>query len=432
MKKQFYSGGICILTILILSISLVPVSCRKDFNLTETRQVNNASEYIERAKKWYNESWRNPTAYSRLSPWLHDTSFIINNYANLILDWRFARVVNQGGYTYTEVPATLPDTLEFKIGPPNDDTTGFLNLIVDSIYRNQSQSKLFWVMRESPGEDPIAEIVTFVGDYQYTKENYQRFINSVSYFDLVGYTGLVLYHDRFGKLIRSLNYVRGEITNTIRCGVEGGLDPAPGNRVHNDVCYEILTWERECTTYYQDGIEVGRECTDWFLIGSRMVGNCWGGGGSGGSENYHPHKPGEQGLDCSTFEFTQTAGNWQEAGVKNSRVNMLWLGGSRRGEYIPVTITAPIIIGLPMHFRPGTAANIAAEACGHGEDAVSKLLKRQPTRPADAQIDQVYREAVDRFLRKYGGTAGRVRQNMSPNVIINNAQYRLWGHGDCD
>ena len=85
-----------------------------------------------------------------------------------------------------------------------------------------------------------------------------------------------------------------------------------------------------------------------------------------------------------------------------------------------------------MHFRPGTAANIAARACGHAEDEVSKLLKSQLTRPTEAQIEQVYREAVNRYIRQYGGTAGRVRQNMPPTVIINNAQYRLFGHGDCD
>lgn len=431
MKKQFYSGSVYVLTILMLSILIVPVSCRKNSKSTEIGQISYDSNHMERVKKWFQEVWQNPiSGSSRVSPWLHDTSFIINNYTNIVLDWRFARVITHGGYTYTEVPATLPDTLEFKIGPPNEDTTAFLNLMTDSVYQNQSQSKLFWVLREAPCQDPIAEIVTFVGDYQYTKDNYQRFITSISYFDLGNYTGLVLYHDRYGTLIRALNYLRGEITNTIRCGIEGGLDPAPGNRVHLDECLEILTFERDCiTTYTEEGIF--KECTEWILVGSRMVGNCWASGGSGGSENYTPYKPGEDGIDCRTFEFTQTAGNWQEAGVKNSRVNLFWISG-RTGEYIPVTIVAPVIIGLPMHYSPGKAANLAASACSHGEDEVSRLLKRYPTRPTEFLIDKTYREAVDRFIRRHGGTSGRVRPNMPPTVVIKDAQYRLFGNGDCD
>lgn len=432
MKKQLHSGSVYMLTILILAALILAVSCKKNSRSNETSQVNYNGKHIERVKKWFYGVWQNPTSTSsRVSPWLHDTSFIINNYANITLDWRFARVINHGGYTYTEVPAILPDTLEFKIGPPNEDTTAFLNLMVDSVYRNQSQSKLFWVLREAPGEDPIAEIVTFVGDYQYIKDNYQQFINSISYFDLGNYTGLVLYHDRYGKLIRSLHYLRGEITNTIRCGIEGGLDPAPGNRVHFDICLEILTWERECTTNYtNEGIFT--ECTEWMLIGSRMVGNCWATGGGGGSSNYTPHKPGEDGLDCRTFQFTQTAGDWQEAGVKNSRVNLFWIGGGRSGEYIPVTITAPIIIGLPAYYRPGQAANFAAKACSFGEDEVERLLKRSPIRPTEYKIDQTYREAVERKIREYGGRSGRVRANMPSTVIIKDAEYRLFGNGDCD
>jgi hypothetical protein len=304
MKKQFYLVSLSILTILTISIT---VGCKKTIKSTEIEQSSYNTKHIERSKKWFQENWQNSnnSTTSRVSPWLHDTSFIINNYSNIILDWRYARVVNYGGYTYTEVPATLPDTLEFKMGPPNEDTTAFLNLMTDSVYQNQTQSKLFWVLREAPGQDPIAEIVTFVGDYQYTKDNFQRFINSISYFDLGDYTGAILYHDRYGKLIRALNYLRGAITNTIRCGIEGGLDPAPGNRVHLDVCLEILTFERDCiTTYFQDGTSE-KVCSEWFLVGSRMVGNCWATGG-GGSENYTPHKPGEEGLDCETFQFTQT------------------------------------------------------------------------------------------------------------------------------
>ena len=172
-------------------------------------------------------------------------------------------------------------------------------------------------------------------------------------------------------------------------------------------------------------------CSEWFLIGSRMVGNCWGSGGGGGSENYTQHKPGEDGMDCRTFEFTPTASNWQEAGVKNCRVNVLWLGGGRSGEYIPVVIGAPIIIGLPRHFTAGKAANLAAEACEYASHELYRLLKKYPTRPTDYLIEKTYRDAVEKKIKESGGTAGRVGSN-SPSIVIKEAQYRLLGTGNCD
>ena len=88
MKKQFYSGGMYILTILILSVLFVLVGCRKNIRSTETGQVIHDAKHLERVKKWFKEAWQEPTGTSaRVSPWLHDTSFIINNYANIILDW---------------------------------------------------------------------------------------------------------------------------------------------------------------------------------------------------------------------------------------------------------------------------------------------------------------------------------------------------------
>ena len=320
------------------------------------------------------------------------------------------------------------------------DSTAFLNLMVDGVYRSQSQSKTFWVLREAPGENPVAEIITFVGDYQYTKDNYQRFINSVCYFDFVDYTGIVLYHDRDGMFIRSLTYERGEIINTIRCGIEGGLDPAPGNREHLDVCLEILTWERDCMFVYSDE-QIGQKvCSEWFLIGSRMVGNCWASGGGGGSENYTPHKEEEgYGLDCHSFEFTPTASNWQEAGVKNLTVRVFWTApGKNRGKYVSTTIGAPIIIGLPIdritgeHLSPGAAAELAAWACDEASDEVSRLLKLWPNEPSEAALEQEFRNQVDKAVRHWQGRAGRVRTNMPPTVVIKNAQYAFWGRGNCD
>lgn len=433
MRKLIYQGAAGILVILAFLAFLVPASCRKAVKPETQAITQSTSEHIERVKKWYNDVWQNSATSSfRISPWLHDTSFILNNYANLVLDWRFTRVTQQGGATYTEVLAYVADTLEFKIG--TTDTTQLTNLLSDDSYRTLTQSKIVWLLKEAPNEDPIAEIVTFIGDYQYVNDNRIRFMTGISYFDLADYTGIVLYHDRDSRLIRSFQYDRGNLINTIRCGVEGGLDPDPGNRVHLDVCLEILTWERDCTTFYSDEGIGEKVCGEWFLVGSRMIGNCWASGGSGGSENYSPH--GEDGMDCVTFTFSNTAGNWQEAGVKNSRIKILWLGGGRSGQYINVNITAPIVIGLPRYtsggtISPGRAAEIAAWACDQALHVTAASLKLNPTRPTDLEIETFFRRQVKNLLLIHGGTASRDGSGR-PNIVITNAKHRFLGNGDRD
>jgi hypothetical protein len=437
MKKHIYRGGISILLITVILFSLLPVSCRRSMTPAEQQPTTKDAETIQRAKQWYNDVWKHSptTSASRVSPYLHDSSYIVNNYANLVLDWRFARVIQQGGATYTEVLAHVPDSLQFKLG--SVDSTELLNLLADDEYAETEQSKIVWLLKEAPGADPVAEIVTFVGDYQYTKDNLLRFNTTISYFDLAGYTGSVLYHDRNGQLLRTFQYVRGTLTNTIRCGTEGGLDPDPGNRAHLDVCLEILTYERDCvTTYYQDGTSE-KVCGEWFLIGSRMVGNCWAsGGGSGGSENYAPKS--KDGMDCITFLFTNTAGNWQEGGVMNTRVKILWLGAGPNAvyQYINVTITSPIIIGLPRRrdgvtISPGRAAEIAAWACTQAVALTDAELRRSITRPSNLEIESKFRKQVNNLLLLYNGTASREGSG-SPAIFIGNAKYKFFGNGDCD
>ena len=433
MRKLLCSMGM-LMSILILSLTLfAPTACRKSSRSSDYSRSGPQPAHVAHVKKWFDENWRNTSlGSSRVSAWDHDTSFIINNYANLVPDWRFTKVVHQGNVTYTQVPAELPDTLQFKIG--SADTTTLASLLTDDIYRNTDQSKIFWLLREAPNESPVAEIVTFVGDFQYTKDNVNRFLTGVDYFDLDDYTGVVMYHDRFGQLIRSFQYERGTLVNTIRCGVEGGLDPDPGNRVHLDVCLEILTWERDCFTTYDENGTQNKQCTEWVLVGSHMVGNCWGTGGSGGSSNYAPYS--ENGMDCASFDFTQTASNWQEAGIKNAKVKILWLGGGRSGQYINVNIAAPIIVGLPRQnsggiISPGKAAEIAAWANDRALSVVTASLKLNPTRPTDLEIENMYRRQVRNFLLLHGGTADRTGSG-NPNIVIKDAKYKFLGNGDCD
>ena len=97
-----------------------------------TATVSSGIEYI---KSWFYGKWQPPKAAIavRTSPWLHDTSFIINNYSNIIPQWHLAKIYYRDGVKFTEVPAILPDTLEFKIG--SGDSTELFNCSVRLTYR---------------------------------------------------------------------------------------------------------------------------------------------------------------------------------------------------------------------------------------------------------------------------------------------------------
>lgn len=435
MKKK-----LCVLLLgvcLVISFVLIK-GCTK---ITEAEKpiVQASSANVDKLRKWFNDSWR-PLSNARTSPWLHDTSFIVNNYSNIIPQWHLANTYIQGSVTYTEVPVILPDTLQFKIG--THDSAQLLSLFTDSIYTNLPQSKIFWIAKEEPGQDPYAEIVTFISDYEYAKADYQRFINGVSHFDITGYTGMVMYHDRNGQLLRVFQYVRGDLLNTIRCGTEGGLDPAPGNRVHLDACYEILTWERDCvTTYFQDGTSI-KDCSEWILVGTHMVGNCFsntgGGGGSGSSTAYYSPLS-ENGMDCGSFEFKKTTtANWQEAGLTDVVIRTIWFGTNPNtvGIKINFTLHSPIVFGLPIqrlsgeYYSPARAAKIAAQASDRALWAINDWVMYQPEMPPNAIIEKKYRDILHDLMKNWGGTAGRTGSG-SPNIVYKKASYALLGNGKC-
>lgn len=430
MKKM-----LCALALGAMLVIAINQGCSK-IDRPEKVISSAASSGIDEIKKWFYGQWQPPKASiaARTSPWLHDTSFITNNFSNIIPDWRLARVYYRDSVKFTEVPVMLPDTLQFKIGP--NDSAQFLNAIIDSVYCNLPQSKIFWIAKEEPGQDPYAEIVTFVSDYEYAKADYQRFLNGVSYFDMDGYTGMVTYYDRNGQLLRAFQYLRGDIVNTIRCGNERGLCPAPDNRVHLDACYEILTWERDCvTTYDQNGIGQ-KECGEWFLVGSHMVGNCSSNSGGGsGAASYDPYS--ENGIDCHSFVFSKTTtANWQEAGVKDIVLKTVWIGPTRAAVVIDYKLTTPVVFGLPIEradgtiYTPGMAATIAAQAESKAIVELNRWAKYLPVMPSNSEIEIQYRNFLKMFMLAYGGTADK-NGSHSPNIIYKTASYKLLGNGKC-
>lgn len=221
--------------------------------------------------------------------------------------------------------------------------------------------------------------------------------------------------------------------------MEGGLDPAPDNRAHLDVCYEVLTWERDCVTIYDEYGIGDKQCSDWFFVGSYMVGNCFSSGGGGGSNSgsgyYNPTS--ESGMSCNSFDFRTIAGNWQEACVNNAKIKIRWIGGIKSGLTIDITLGALVVVGIPLHraggitYYPGRAAEIAAEASNFAQATTAQILKYEPYRSTDAVIESTYRHWFNLFMQKYGGTAGRT-SSRSPVIVFKNASYTFLGNGDCD
>jgi len=160
--------------------------------------------------------------------------------------------------------------------------------------------------------------------------------------------------------------------------------------------------------------------------------NCGGGGG------YEEEESDPFGIDCASFIFVKTASNWQEAGIQNHRIKMVWMGGERHGYSISVTINSPIIIGLPIDrvsgikYSEGQAAEVAAGAIQMATVLTSQGLKREPYQPSNAKIEETFRKYLNEILIPYAGTAGRTGSGSSAIYINKNPNYKIFGNGDCD
>jgi hypothetical protein len=143
------------------------------------------------------------------------------------------------------------------------------------------------------------------------------------------------------------------------------------------------------------------------------------------------------GLKCTSFTYGQTAGNWQEAGLKNLKCNIVWIGGNKSGTSINVTLKAPVIFGLPLErlngerYSSGKAANLSTEAVTRAHYMVKELLKYEPVMPSNAAIEEAFRKWINIFMTNNGGTAGRTGSS-GTGIIIRDAEYKLIGNGDCE
>ena len=133
-------------------------------------------------------------------------------------------------------------------------------------------------------------------------------------------------------------------------------------------------------------------------------------------------------FSCASYQFINTSSFFQEAGVRGIRMKVL---DSQRS--IAREINMPtLIFGLPTFLTKGQAAEFAASSVNRASDAVWGLYRASPTLPNDPIIQNKFIELLQAFLSVKGGTVQRDGTQTDPIVIISNADYDIFGSGDCN
>lgn len=286
-------------------------------------------------------------------------------------------------------------------------------------------------------ESPITGIKTYYESIVLKNNEKNNFSGSISSYT-ISKKHLHDYGFKNGKIEWQGIYAPRNVSNQI-------IRSFSNNNTRNLTTYDCEWWGHY--TIWSDGVTT----LDYTYLVCKLTGECQttliktpngyqvfksncGGGGGNSSPESEPF-----GIDCESFIFVQTASNWQEAGIKNHRMNMVWLGGQNYRLPISLTITSPIIIGLPKErdngniiYSSGKAAEIAAEIIQTATILTHKVLKDEPNRPSDELIERTFRDFLSEVALLYAGTAGRTGSGSSAIYTNSNPKYKIFGTGDCD
>ena len=145
-------------------------------------------------------------------------------------------------------------------------------------------------------------------------------------------------------------------------------------------------------------------------------------------DDKNPEDPSKvAGLDPSSFSFTKTSSNWQEAGVTKLKVKVKFVRGPRSGESINVIIQQALIFGLPIKKADGTvysttqAAELSAESVEQATFLTVQILKNNPTLTRE-QIQATFIKNIKLFMLNYGGRVDR-NGSGSPKIKVKEADY---------
>ena len=140
------------------------------------------------------------------------------------------------------------------------------------------------------------------------------------------------------------------------------------------------------------------------------------------------------GIDCVSFSFSKSSANWQEAKVKNIKFNVVFSDAARSD--VRVTVDRPIWFGFPVRYgngqlvSEGQAATDAANAAERAADRLFDFYKRVPVVVMKYVLEQKFLDFIKEEMILKGGRADFYGSG-SPSIITNEANYDLFGNGDC-
>ncbi len=146
----------------------------------------------------------------------------------------------------------------------------------------------------------------------------------------------------------------------------------------------------------------------------------------------------EAGINCASFKFVKTTTDayWQESAIVDIKLNVFVLdAGTGRVKSRPHTITRPVWFGIPTKLangeiiQPGKASEMAAVAVTLAHrDIANDYIDRDFV--SDAQIENDFVNYVSLYLQAISGKCD-FHGSGSPLVTPQNADYLIFGNGDC-
>lgn len=129
----------------------------------------------------------------------------------------------------------------------------------------------------------------------------------------------------------------------------------------------------------------------------------------------------------ASFAFTNTSIYFQEAGVRGIRIKII----DSRNSYAKSITMPTLVFGLPTFLEPWEAAEFAASCVNLASDQVFGLY-RSGTMPNDPVIQNYFIETLRSKLSIKGRTVQRYGMQSDSRINIRDADYDLFGSGNCN
>ncbi|MFM9836975.1 MAG: hypothetical protein ACKVOQ_01855 [Cyclobacteriaceae bacterium] len=143
------------------------------------------------------------------------------------------------------------------------------------------------------------------------------------------------------------------------------------------------------------------------------------------------------GIDCASFSFIPTNSTWQEAAVYNIRFRVRFYSYPLNTvTFRDVIISKPVWFGLPTERYDGTivqsgeASEIAAQAVQNASNIVHSMFIESPA-VLTSTLENAFMKEIQLFMTALGGRAD-FNGSGSSQVVPRDAQYKLFGNGNCN